>query len=304
MGRQIRRVAMDFSWPQNTVYSGYVMPDSLQPTTCPACDGDGASPLAKSLERRWWGHDPIDPYEMGSKPFTPDTPGVMDSCRRKVDNARAFYDDHLGARGEETVRREALRMCAIWNAMWQHHLSQDDVDVLLSSGEVLEGLTHRWHGRERRWQPIDRQPPTQAEVNLWSLGLDRPLAQTPGYAIMKAEAARRGGTLDCSTCDGEGSRFRDEQHRLDHDAWRPIDPPTGEGWQLWETVSEGSPISPVFASAQDLARHLGRVDASRDDGMDEAGWLRFIEKGGWAPSGVMTGCVVVPGHMAVAADIL
>ncbi len=35
--------------------------------------------------------------------------------------------------------------------------------------------------------------------------------------------------------------------------WQPTEPPTGEGYQLWETVSEGSPISPVFASTEALA---------------------------------------------------
>lgn len=29
-------------------------------------------------------------------------------------------------------------------------------------------------------------------------------------------------------------------------------PPTGEGYQLWETTSEGSPASPVFASLKEL----------------------------------------------------
>jgi len=33
------------------------------------------------------------------------------------------------------------------------------------------------------------------------------------------------------------------------------DPPTGEGWQLWETVSEGSPLTPVCATAEELARY-------------------------------------------------
>ncbi len=38
--------------------------------------------------------------------------------------------------------------------------------------------------------------------------------------------------------------------------WRKhykVDPPTGEGYQLWETTSEGSPVSPVFKAAEDLA---------------------------------------------------
>ena len=30
------------------------------------------------------------------------------------------------------------------------------------------------------------------------------------------------------------------------------EPPTGEGYQLWETTSEGSPVSPVFASLDEL----------------------------------------------------
>jgi hypothetical protein len=29
-------------------------------------------------------------------------------------------------------------------------------------------------------------------------------------------------------------------------------PPEGDGWQAWETVSEGSPCSPVFATAEEL----------------------------------------------------
>lgn len=37
------------------------------------------------------------------------------------------------------------------------------------------------------------------------------------------------------------------------DEWEHEEPPTGAGWQLWETTSEGSPISPVFASAEELA---------------------------------------------------
>lgn len=34
--------------------------------------------------------------------------------------------------------------------------------------------------------------------------------------------------------------------------WRPTDPPAGEGYQLWEDCSEGSPVSPVFTSLEEL----------------------------------------------------
>lgn len=52
----------------------------------------------------------------------------------------------------------------------------------------------------------------------------------------------------CPHCDGKGS-FPSKEY----EEWQPEEPPIGEGWQLWETVSEGSPISPVFGTAGKLA---------------------------------------------------
>jgi len=49
---------------------------------------------------------------------------------------------------------------------------------------------------------------------------------------------------------------------------------------MWETVSEGSPISPVFATDGELAQWLV------DQGHSEDAAARFIEAE-WAPSGIM-----------------
>lgn len=45
-------------------------------------------------------------------------------------------------------------------------------------------------------------------------------------------------------------------------------PPTGEGWQMWEDTSEGSPMSPVFATREELARWLANYDQ----------WLAIIKE--------------------------
>lgn len=37
-----------------------------------------------------------------------------------------------------------------------------------------------------------------------------------------------------------------------HEEWEKFEPPTGEGFQLWETTSEGSPDSPVFETIEAL----------------------------------------------------
>ena len=57
----------------------------------------------------------------------------------------------------------------------------------------------------------------------------------------------------CPTCDGSGEVEKYPGQRAEQEAWEPTDPPEGDGWQYWETVSDGSPISPVFASAEDLS---------------------------------------------------
>lgn len=42
-----------------------------------------------------------------------------------------------------------------------------------------------------------------------------------------------------------------EDHDEDEE-WEGTDPPEGEGFQLWETTTEGSPQSPVFATLDEL----------------------------------------------------
>jgi len=67
------------------------------------------------------------------------------------------------------------------------------------------------------------------------------------------------------------------------------DPPKGEWYQLWETTSEGSPMSPAFETPEELAHWLednkassfGKETASYDQ------WLEFIRESGWAPSMVI-----------------
>ena len=63
------------------------------------------------------------------------------------------------------------------------------------------------------------------------------------------------------------------------------EPPVGEGWQMWETTSEGSPISPVFASPEDLATWLADTNASTFGSLTATAsqWLKMIGCGS-APS--------------------
>jgi len=67
----------------------------------------------------------------------------------------------------------------------------------------------------------------------------------------------------CPHGDGESS-----------DCWR-LDPPVGEGWQRWETTTEGSPSSPVVATAVELASWAAEAATSFGDvHLSRAHWLR------------------------------
>lgn len=55
------------------------------------------------------------------------------------------------------------------------------------------------------------------------------------------------------------------------------DPPAGDGWQMWENTTEGSPLSPVFASSGELAAWMAEPERG-DERMDAAAAAAFVAK--------------------------
>ncbi len=71
------------------------------------------------------------------------------------------------------------------------------------------------------------------------------------------------------------------------------------GWQMWETTSEGSPMSPVFETPEELARWLADTEASAFGDMTASyeEWLGMITGHGSAPSAVLYINTDGKGHM-------
>lgn len=189
MSREVRRVPLDFEWPTNKVWDGYVMPDDLRLPRCTACGGAGWNGSGAWLATLCW------------------------------------------------------RLCML----------ADDVDR-------EQPLGRRMHP----WLTDDPYPPTGASRSqiprpdsdivelLDALGVEAGFlgrTNTDGYRLARRLVEVAGLDSDtwglCRVCSGRGHVATREQE-AEHDAWQPTDPPVGEGWQLWETVSEGSPLSPVF----------------------------------------------------------
>lgn len=82
----------------------------------------------------------------------------------------------------------------------------------------------------------------------------------------------------------------------DRDYFRPKWLPEEMTWfQMYETVSEGTPVTPPFATKAEIVDYLVKYGDSWDQNRGDGGWLRenaesFVEHE-WAPSaiGVITG---------------
>lgn len=180
MGRTLKRVPLDFDWPQGKTWDGYLNPHYQK---CSECKN------GSTLAAEWLG-------------------AIM----------------HL----------------------------------LLMAGEasIEDRPLHPWL-RSLALAPNDRP---NAEMAALTGGLaGRPPRNPLGHdALDRWEAQKKlitAAGLDpkiwgiCPICRGSGV---EPSVKEAYEAWEPSEPPGGEGYQLWETTSEGSPDSPVFASLDEL----------------------------------------------------
>jgi len=278
MSREIKRVPLGFDHPLKEAWPGYLQPDDLDENPCPDCK-NGYSPQAQNLHDLWYGYLPFDPESTGSTVLRPDIPAVRERAERNIASAPEFYGT-----GALAVEREAQRLADLFNGSWSHHLGQADVDALVAAGRLMD-FTHTW-SRETRWQKIEPPvTPSAQQVNEWSLrgfGHDSINASV----VVRARCEREGVAVECATCQGHGSTEAYPGQRAAAEARERSEPPTGDGWQLWETVSEGSPVSPVFASADELASWMS--DPERGSDWVPGGVAAKFIAAGWAPTGIAT----------------
>ncbi len=87
----------------------------------------------------------------------------------------------------------------------------------------------------------------------------------------------------CPQCYGEGNVCPNVEPSTGYDFEKT------NGYQIWQDVSEGGPVSPVFMKPEDLAKWMVKNDNSVTRDTTYEGWLKFIESESSAPSMVMSG---------------
>jgi hypothetical protein len=102
-------------------------------------------------------------------------------------------------------------------------------------------------GRELKRVPLDFNYPLHT---IWS-GYDASASKDKVHWWKDYQ-----GDSICKECDRiHNNCFEDAEYCLYHPDNKAIwyyDPPKGEGYQLWETTTEGSPVSPVFETLEAL----------------------------------------------------
>lgn len=278
MGRVLKRVPVGFDWPMNKVWDGYLNPHYAKSHNCDACEGSGSSPEALRMKDQWYGDAPFKPEDRGSTPFTPENKAVSARAERNVTRAPEYYGG-----GEAAIQREARRLAGHFNRAWSHHLNADDVAALIDGGRLMD-FTHTWTP-ETHWKM--KEPPyfpTPEEVNVWSISGGFGHDSINQWIVVGAECKRLGIDPECPTCKGEGTIWDSPEDKKAAEEWTLTDPPVGDGYQIWETVSEGSPISPVFLTPEELARYMSTTKWGADKGSSYETWMEFINGPGWAPS--------------------
>ena len=223
MSREIRRVPVDFDWPHNKVWDGYLMPEALQPLPCGGCTA------GRTASREWVRH-------LATMLL------MLDGDLRAQQLGRPLHPYLVGADYGYNRARPGADIAAFGTGLAGRE-----------AGWIGHDSTDSWHAELKLIEAAGLDP------DVWGL---------------------------CPTCGGTGSVEVYPGQKYAAAAWEPTDPPTGDGWQLWETVSEGSPISPVFADREGLVDWLTSPAYTHGTSvpMSREGAEGFVDAG-WAPSG-------------------
>lgn len=221
MGYELKRVPLDFNWPLDKVWDGYVNPHGRE---CSVCGGSGVTLAFQRL-----------------------TELVSLILLSGSDAARGKCHPYLRAEG---LHHTSGKVCGPEMVELSTALAGRGPDFL-----GMHGACDGWAATR---------------------------------VIVKA-AGLRDDWGACPACDGHGI---DPEALGDYEAWEPSEPPIGEGYQMWETVTEGSPISPVFETPEGLARFLSEWYKDRGNYRQ---WLLMLSGPGSVPTLVMEGGRVMSG---------
>lgn len=228
MSHEVKRVSVDFDWPLNKVWKGYVQPESQR---CQFCDGSGQTHFG------WW----LQKFSLSLGLLACDI-----VAQYQENELHRFLSELPNAHGHFTKSPSGIGKFVV------DRPTPDALDFFAT----LMGV------------PKEKIGPGLNDAR-------------PYDAVMIKLLEVTGMDVNCKECGGEGERVDAEEI-----PWKPTDPPAGDGWQLWSTISEGTPVSPVFPTSDELVAWMTFPDRDIDFTREAA---RNLIENGWAPTMRTTG---------------
>jgi len=263
--RTLKRVPLDFNYPRGKVWKGYINPHR-GPRKCKVCDGSGYNPETHQIAEDFYDHDGLFSgrwryqYYVNPQGEPTDHPPWMiigdchawhdkitqDEVMALANNGRLMDFTHTWTPGEGWKPKK-WETKGFWCPKCYHAMPQLSADhhsgfctECNTEMKLLEGNDIRLH------------VPTAEEVNArehCGMGHDA----INSWILTEVRAKRLGVFGKCPKCKGKGETKLPRKMKKRYKNWHAYEPPTGPGYQLWETCTEGSPVSPVFESAEELA---------------------------------------------------
>lgn len=203
--RTLKRVPLDFQWPIDKVWEGYINPHYRE---CKECDGKGLTYARQHLENLV--HLIL----------------VAGECSTRGESHPWL---NVGCAPSEPPSKDMMELTTGLAGRKPSFIGHDSLD---------------------RWTAVDK--------------------------IIKAAGLNPKQWGVCLNCKGEGV---DPKVRRKYKRWKEYEPPTGGGYQLWETTTEGSPVSPVCGTTEELATWCEK-NASIFGGqkVSKSEWLKMFTK--------------------------
>lgn len=268
MGREIKRVAAGFDWPLGKVWQGFINPHYKK---CPQANITcfGGSTAAE----RWM--DAICRFLALVGEECAAAPHAEQFKERGRIYPHPYLEEFAQAPRYDIppeIEAEAKKIEDSKRQMQflYRYANQHPAKLIPLTDELLYVL-----GRFARTKDFDMGGSASWEIQkaiFAGAGIDRELSK---FGV-------------CKVCDGEGL---DPDVKEVYDAWEQTPIPNGSWWQVWETVSEGSPVTPAFATDAELIDYLVVNGDARDQKRGDGGWSRenaekFVSVG-WAPSAMV-----------------
>ncbi|TSC81868.1 MAG: hypothetical protein G01um101420_781 [Parcubacteria group bacterium Gr01-1014_20] len=239
--RVLKRVPLDFKAPIGKIWEGYLNPHPCFPG-CVTCDSSGYNEATKQIaddfydldgdrSRRWC--NKITQDEVLALAFE----GRLHHFTHIWVDGSGWHPKRWGTKGYWCPGCYV----AVPQLSPEHYAG-----YCIGCGEQKMLLLHE--------TDVRLHMPTAEEVNAMQ---DRAFLMSHDainrWILVEARAKRLGVWGTCRKCRGRGYTRLPRKMKKRYKSWKEYEPPTGPGYQLWETTSEGSPVSPVFAKVEKLA---------------------------------------------------